>query len=84
MEASTGNYEWQRIIKKDLLAIVSEEGKIIYPRDKYDENVMNYGRVRLRNGNEAEIYQQRKNRNKQAQIRHKKINNNTNALFRFE
>lgn len=68
IEQSPGEYEWVKVYKKNLLAVVSNKGKIIYPRDKYDENAMNFGKVRLRNKQEAEIYRDRKEQNKKAQI----------------
>ena len=58
-EKSPGLSEWIKVLKKDLLAVVGENGKIIYPRDKFDENALNFGRVKIRNEKEAEIYTQR-------------------------
>jgi len=67
-EQNPGKYEWIQVFKKDLLAVVSNEGKIIYPRDKYDENAMNFRKIKLRNAKEAELYKKRKTINKQSQI----------------
>jgi hypothetical protein len=66
------NKEWLKVPKKAIIAILSEEGKIIYPRDKFDENALNYGRVKLRNEKEKEIYLSRKKANQTRQIENEK------------
>ncbi len=68
-------YEWIKVSKKILLAVVDEQKKIVYPRDKYDENALNYGKVRLRNEKEAHAYLQRKKTNQQVQIENEKSEN---------
>ncbi|MBN1540551.1 hypothetical protein JW992_00265 [candidate division KSB1 bacterium] len=54
-----GEKEWLKVLKKDILAVVDDRGRIIYPRDKFDENALNYGKVRVRNEKESEIYKKR-------------------------
>lgn len=66
-EETPGESEWIKIYKKDLLVVVNERGKIIYPRDKYDENALNYGKVRLKTRKEVEIYNRRIKHNQQVQ-----------------
>jgi hypothetical protein len=66
------NKEWLKVPKKVILAILNREGKIIYPRDKFDENALNYGRVKIRNEKEKEIYLNRKKANQARQIENEK------------
>ncbi|HNR67435.1 MAG TPA: hypothetical protein PKN04_06740 [bacterium] len=65
-----GEKEWLKVYKKDLLAIVDDRGKIIYPRDKFDENALNWGKVRLRSDKEKKIYEERQMENNQQQVLH--------------
>src|SRR3990172_6445091 len=66
------NKEWLKVPKKVIVAILNGEGKIIYPRDKFDENALDYGRVKIRNEKEKEIYQNRKKANQARQLQTEK------------
>ena len=68
-------YEWIKVSKKILLAVLDDQKKIVYPRDKYDENALNYGKVRLRNEKEARVFLQRKKANQQSQLENEKSEN---------
>lgn len=61
------NTQWIKVPKKDLLCITSEDGKIIYPRDKFDENALNFGKVKIRTHEDKEKYQLRQQENDQAE-----------------
>jgi len=76
LEKSFNDNEWIKVYKKDLLAIVNDRGKIVYPRDKYDENALNWGKVRLRNKQEARIYLERKKMNRLRQLENEKQEKN--------
>jgi len=76
LEKSVGESEWIKVYKKDLLAVVNERGKIVYPRDKYDENALNWGKIRLRNKKEAQIYLMRKKMNRIRQLENEKQEKN--------
>ena len=67
-DLSAGENEWIKLSKKSVVAIVSDKGKLIYPRDKFDENALNYGKIRIRNENEKKTYLERKKTNKLAQL----------------
>ena len=67
IETNLGEPEWVKVMKKDLLAVIDRSGKLAYPRDKFDENSINYGRVRIRSAAERELYRQRKAENQQTQ-----------------
>ncbi len=62
-----GENEWIKVSKKHILAVVSSDGKIIYPRDKFDENALNYGRIPLRNETEQQKYLRRQLENRKAE-----------------
>ena len=66
-EPTPGNPEWLKVYKKHLLAVVNDQGKLIYPRDKFDENALNYGKVRIRNEREKQLYLQRVQENLKVQ-----------------
>jgi len=68
-------YEWIKVSKNILLAVLDEQKKILYPRDKYDENALNCGKVRLRNEKEARVFLQRKKANQQTQLENEKSEN---------
>jgi len=68
VEEIPGEPEWIKVSKKDLLAVVSSAGRLLYPRDKYDENALNYGKVKIRNKQEAAIFLERKKENRQAEL----------------
>ena len=59
--------QWVQIYKKDILLILDDAGKIMYPRDKFDENALNYGKVKIRTEDEARKYNLRKQENIQAE-----------------
>lgn len=65
------NTQWIKVPKKDILCITNDDGKIIYPRDKFDENALNYGKVKIRTHEDKEKYQMRQTENEQAE----KMNN---------
>lgn len=67
VEEIPGEPEWVKVAKNNLLAVVSSAGRLLYPRDKYDENVLNYGKVKIRNKKEAVIFLERKKENQQAE-----------------
>ena len=54
-------------MKKDMLAVLDKSGKLAYPRDKFDEISLNYGKIKLRNGKEKQIFEQRKQQNQSIQ-----------------
>lgn len=62
-ELEPGNVEWLKVYKKDLLAVINQQGKLAYPRDKYDENSLNWGRVPIRSSRDKQVYLQRKKQN---------------------
>ncbi len=66
-ESNVGEPEWVKVRKQDLLAIIDGSGKLAYPRDKFDENSLNYGKVKIRNRKERRIYLQRRTENQQNQ-----------------
>ena len=68
----SGKTEWIKYPKKKIIAIVDENGKIVYPRDKYDENALNYGKVRLRTKKDLAEYRARKRENIANQLRNEK------------
>ncbi len=68
VEEIPGEPEWVKIPKNNLLAVVSSAGRLLYPRDKYDEIALNYGKVKIRNKQEATIFLERKKENQQAEL----------------
>ena len=68
--------EWVKIPKQYVVAVVNENGKIVYPRDKFDENALNYGKIKFRTEKEKEIYLERKKVNKISQVENEKRDNN--------
>lgn len=68
----TGETEWIKIEKQKVLAVLDAKGKIVYPRDKFDENVLNYGKVRLQNKSDLAKYRARKRENITNQLRNEK------------
>ena len=66
-EMTVGEPEWVKVRKKDLLAVIDSNGKLAYPRDKFDENSLNYGKVRIRNQKEKQLYFLRKTENQKIQ-----------------
>ena len=75
-EQVTGSTEWIKIPKQKMLAVVDDNGKIIYPRDKYDENALNYGSVKLRDAKDLVNYRARKRENIANQLRLEKAEKN--------
>jgi len=69
-------YVWIRILKRDLLAVLSDKGKILYPRDKYDENALNIGKVQCKTVKEIERLKNRKKLNEQAQFEYERREKN--------
>jgi len=55
-----GQQQWIKVDKKEILAIVGGKGKLLFPRDKYDEMALNYGKVKLRTAQDVAKYKQRK------------------------
>jgi len=72
----SGNTDWIKVSKKSVLAIVNDDGKIIYPRDKFDENALNFGKVKLRNTEDLAKYRARKQNNKSNQFRNESAEKN--------
>jgi len=68
----TNGQQWIKVFKKDILAILDGRGKLLYPRDKYDEVALNYGKVKLRTAQDVSKYKQRKSQYIQAQAQHEK------------
>ena len=66
-ESSAGDVEWLKVNKKDLLAVLGTDGKLAYPRDKFDENSLNFGKIRLRDEKERTKFEQRKKVNQDVQ-----------------
>ncbi len=66
-QVSPGEYEWIKVPKQELLAVISNKGNILYPRDKYDENALNYGRIKVKSSQDKKKYLERKKNNKQIQ-----------------
>jgi hypothetical protein len=66
-ESSPGDVEWLKVMKKDILAVLNRSGKLSYPRDKFDENSLNFGKIRLRNEKERQTFEQRKSQNQNIQ-----------------
>jgi hypothetical protein len=66
-EKSPGQEEWIKVDKKKILVILNSRGKLIYPRDKYDEIALNYGKVKLRTAQDVLKYKQRKTENSTVQ-----------------
>jgi hypothetical protein len=58
-----GKGEWKKVDKKDILVILDDHKKMIYPRDKYDEMALNYGKVKLRTAADVQRYKDRKMEN---------------------
>jgi len=71
-EKSPGDFQWLKIAKKSILAVLNDRKKIIYPRDKFDENALNYGRIPLRDAREQALYNKRRYLNRLAQLRAEK------------
>ncbi|MBN1998775.1 hypothetical protein JW935_14545 [candidate division KSB1 bacterium] len=71
--------EWIKVEKKNLMAVVDQKGKIVYPRDKYDENALNYGRIKINSREDAKKYAIRKQQNLQVQ---RKIERRDSSQFR--
>lgn len=63
----SSNTQWIKVPKKDILCITDEDGKIIYPRDKFDENALNFGKVKIRTQADKEKLQMRQQENDQAE-----------------
>lgn len=63
VETKDGSGEWKKIDKKEILVILDEQKKIMYPRDKYDEIALNYGKVKLRTAQDVQRYKERKTEN---------------------
>ena len=68
----SGTTEWVKISKRKILAILGNNGHIIYPRDKFDENALNFGKIRVKNNKELEVYRNRKRQNISNQLRNEK------------
>ena len=67
VETTPGYFEWMKVPKQELLAVIGKNKKILYPRDKYDEISINYGKVKLRNSRDEELYHRRQEENLKAQ-----------------
>ncbi len=63
----SGENQWLKVPKKQVLAILSDQKKILYPRDKFDENALNHGRIRARNKKEELILKKRQLENIETQ-----------------
>jgi hypothetical protein len=75
-DKSPGQQEWIKVDKKEILAILNSSGKLIYPRDKYDEIALNYGKVKLRTAQDVLKYKQRKTENSNVQTCHEQTEKN--------
>jgi hypothetical protein len=62
-DSKDGSGEWKKIDKKDILVILDDHKKIMYPRDKYDEMALNYGKVKLRTTLDVQRFKDRKMQN---------------------
>jgi hypothetical protein len=51
--------KWLKVPKKQVLAVLSDQKKILYPRDKFDENALNYGRIKPKNKKEKLVLKKR-------------------------
>ncbi|HPN33248.1 MAG TPA: hypothetical protein PK843_01935 [bacterium] len=71
-----GQQQWIKVDKKEILDIVGSKGKLIYPRDKYDEMALNYGKVKLRTAQDVVKYKQRKSESILAQEQHEQAEKN--------
>lgn len=72
VEKSLEQFEWIKIPKKSLFAVLSDQGKVVYPRDKFDENALNFGKVKLRDKKEVDTFLKRKKANRLAQAENEK------------
>ncbi len=63
VEKSGGQQHWIKVDKKEILVILDKRKKLIYPRDKYDEIALNYGKVKLRTAKDVQKFKERKTEN---------------------
>jgi hypothetical protein len=62
-DTKDGSGEWKKVDKKEILVILDDHKKMIYPRDKFDEMALNYGKVKLRTTLDVQRYKDRKMEN---------------------
>jgi hypothetical protein len=67
VEKNSGQQQWLKVDKKEILVILDHRKKLLYPRDKYDEIALNYGKVKLRTAQDVQKYKQRKTENSAVQ-----------------
>lgn len=75
-QTAPGETEWIKVHKKDIIAVVDDNLNLVYPRDKFDENALNYGRIPIKNKKEKRLYELRQRENKLAQQKAEKKEKN--------